>query len=151
MTITSAFATITNSIAALSIPGVNTKDIDEIPQSANLITPVLLPQPNDFVTDFSQEFLSLGSNGTAKINFKYTLNYVFLYAEAGSGVGSLEICAGLIRTLSAILVAFASNDAISGLVDLQTSGIGNIGIIEDPSGNQYWGILLSLRVLEYAQ
>jgi len=151
VTITSAFLTITNSIAALSITGVTIKDVDEIPQSAALICPVLIPQPNGFVSDFSQERVSFGSNGTAKMDFNYNLNYVFLYAEAGSGVGTFDIYSGLMTKLSAILVAFASNDKIDGLVDLETSGIGDIGIIQDPAGNQYWGILISLRVLEHAQ
>jgi hypothetical protein len=151
MTVTSAFATITDSIAALSISGVTIKDINEIPQSANMLGSTLLPQPRDFVTDFKQTFRSFGSNGAAKIDFEYTLNYVYLHCPAGSGVASFDIYEGLMRNLSAILVAFASNDAITGLVDLQTSNIGNIGVIEDPSGNQFWGVLLPLRVLEYAQ
>src|SRR5687767_6199894 len=125
MTITSAFSTITNSIAALSISGVTIKDVDEIPQSGNLILPILFPRPNDFVTDFSQTLQSFGSGGTAKMDFEYNLNYVFLYAEMGSGLGTFEIYNGLITKLSAILVAIASNDAVSGLVDLQTSAIGN--------------------------
>jgi hypothetical protein len=150
MAITSAFATITNNIAALTISGVNIKDIDEIPQSGSLITPVLVPQPNDFVTEFEPEFVSLGSNGGAKIDLNYNLNYVYLHCEAGSGVSQLEVYAGLITNLSAILVAFLSNDAITGLVDLKPR-ISNIGIIEDPSGNQFWGVLISLHILEYSQ
>lgn len=151
MTITSAFSTITNSIAALTISGVTIKDIDEIPDSARMLCPVLIPQPNDFVTNFVPSVQTLGSNGGAKLNFEYDLNYVYLHAEAGSGIGALSIYSGLITKLSAILVAIASNDAITGLVDLQTSSIGNIGIIEDPSGKQFWGVMLSFRVLEYAQ
>jgi hypothetical protein len=151
MTITSAFSTVTNSIAALSISGVTIKDIDEIPQSAQLLGPVLIPQPNDFVTEFTQTFQSFGSNGTAKVDFGYTLNYVYLHCEAGSGISSFDIYAGLITNLSAIVVAIASNDAVSGLVDLKIASISNIGVIEDPSGNQYWGVLLGLRVLEFGQ
>lgn len=150
MTITSAFATITNSIAALAIPGVTVKDIDEMPQTARMITPVLLPQPTDFVTDYEPTFQSFGSNGTAKINVNYTLNYVYLHCEAGSGLSQLDIYAGLMRNLSAILETLLSNDAITGLVDM-TPRVGNIGVIEDPSANQYWGILLQLRILEFAQ
>lgn len=150
MTVTSAFATITDSIAALDIPNVTIKDVNEIPQTGHLLGPVLFPQPNDFVTDFSQAFQSLGSNGDAKIDFSYTLHYVYLHCELGSGIGQLDAYASLITALAAILVAFASNDAITGLVDLQTSNI-RVGPIEDASANQYWGILFDLRVLEFAQ
>jgi hypothetical protein len=151
VTISSAFSTITNSIAALSIPGVTIKDTDEIPQSANMLLPILFPRPNEFVTDFSQEFVSFGSNGGAKINFEYNLNYVFLFVESGSGLSTFEIYGGLMQKLSAILVAFASNDAVTGLVDLQTSNVGPIGIVEGPNGQQYWGVMISLKILEFAQ
>jgi hypothetical protein len=150
MTISSAFATITNSIAALSISGVTIKDIDEILQTARMICPVLLPQPNDFVTDFEPTFQSFGSNGTPKIDLNYTLHYVYLHCEAGGGLSQLDIYAGLMTKLSAILVALLSNDAVTGLVDMKPD-IGNIGVIEDPSGNQYWGVMFSLRILEYSQ
>jgi hypothetical protein len=150
VTITSAFTTITSSIAALSISGVTIKDVDEIPQSARLLCPVLLPQPNDFVTDFAPTFQTFGSNGTPKIDLEYTLHYVYLHCEAGAGLSQLEIYSGLMTKLSAILVALLSNDAVTGLVDMKPE-IGNIGVIEDPTGTQYWGILISLRILEFAQ
>jgi len=150
MTVSSAFATITNSIAALSISGVTIKDIDEIPQNASMLTPLLIPQPNDFVTNFEAAFQSFGSNGTAKIDLNYSLNYVYLHAEVGSGISTFDIYSGLITKLSAILVAILSNDAITGLIDIKPR-IGNIGIIEDPSGKQFWGVLFSLPILEYAQ
>ena len=150
MAVTSAFSTITSSIAALPISGVTIKDTDEIPQSANMILPVMFPRPNDFVTDFSQEFVSFGSNTGAKINFEYTLNYVFLFVEVGGAISTFDIYGGLMQKLSAILVAFASNDAIAGLVDLQTSSI-QMGTLEGPNGQQYWGILFGLKVLEHAQ
>lgn len=150
MTITSAFATIANSIAALSISGVTIKDIDEIPQSARLLTPLLIPQPNDYVTNFEAEFQSFGSNGTPKIDLNYSLNYLYLHCEAGSGLSTFDVYGGLMTKLSAILVAILSNDAITGLVDMKPQ-IGQIGIITDPSGIEYWGITFSLRILEYAQ
>jgi hypothetical protein len=150
MTVTSAFATITDSISNLDITGVSIRDIDQIPDSAMGLTPLLIPQPNDFVTEYDAEFVSFGSNGTAKIDLKYKLNYVYLHAEVGSGVSTYEIYAGLIANLSAILVAILSNDAITGLIDMKPK-IGRIGPIEDPSGNQFWGVLFSFPILEYAQ
>jgi len=150
MTVSSAFQTITNSIAALSVSGVTIKDIDEIPQSGRLITPVLFPRPNEFVTEFEPTFQSFGSNGTAKIDLGYNLHYVYLHAEAGTGIGAFDAYNGMITKLSAILVALLSNDALTGLVD-QKPIIEGMGVIEDPSGVEYWGIMFALRVLEFAQ
>lgn len=151
MTITSQFATIANSIAALNIPGVTIKDIDNIPDSASMLTPLLIPQPNDFITDLSATFQTFGTGGTAKMDMNYTMNYVYLHAEAGSGLSTYEIYAGLISKLSAIIEEILANDKINGLVDFQLRTIGNIGVISDPADNEFWGALVSFRVLEFAQ
>lgn len=151
MAITSAISTVADSIAGLTISGVTIKDIDQIPDSASMLCPLLIPQPANFVTDISVSFETFGSNGGAKINTNYTLNYVFLFCEVGSGLGAFAAFSGLITKLSAILVAIDSNDTITGAVDMKINSIGNIGVITDPAGNEFWGLEFSLRVLEYSQ
>ncbi len=151
MTITSTIATVADSISNLSISGVTIKDIDQIPDTARMLTPLLIPQPNNFITDLQVSFETFGSNGGAKINTTYTLNYVFLLCEVGSGLGSFAAFSGLIGKLEDILVAINSNDAITGAVDMKIGSIGNIGVITDPAGNEFWGLEFSLRVLEYTQ
>lgn len=151
MTITSAISTVADSISNLSISGVTIKDIDSIPDAARLLCPLLIPQPNNFVSDISVTFETYGSNGGAKINTNYTLNYVFMFCEVGSGINAFSAFAGLMTKLSAILVAINSNDAITGAVDMKINTIGNIGVITDPAGVEYWGLQFSLRILEYSQ
>lgn len=150
MTIASTISTVTDGIAGLIISGVTIKDIDQIPEAARLLTPLVIPQPNNFVTDLSVTFETFGSNGSAKINTNYTLNYVFLFCEVG-GLSAFAAFSGLIEKLSAILVAIDSNDAISGAVDVKINSIGNLGVITDPAGVEFWGLEFSLRVLEYTQ
>ena len=151
MTITSTIATVADSIAGLTISGVTIKDIDQIPDSARMLTPLLIPQPANFVTNLGVEFVTFGSNTGAKINTNYTLNYVFLFCEVGSGLGSFAAFSGLVGKLMTILDAINSNDAITGAVDVKINTIGNIGVITDPAGNEFWGLEFSLRVLEYTQ
>ena len=151
MTITSTISTVADSIAGLSISGVTIKDIDQIPDSALMYCPLLIPQPANFVTNLGVEFKTFGSNGGAKIDTTYTLNYVFLFCEVGSGINSFAAISGLVGKLEDILEAINSNDAITGAVDVKIGAIGNIGVITDPAGNDYWGLEFSLRVLEYTQ
>jgi hypothetical protein len=151
MTITSALVTVADSISKLVVTGITIKDIDEIPDNAAMLCPILIPQPNGYISDISVEFQSFGSNTGAKIDMDYTLNYVYLHCQAGLGLGTFSIYSGLITKLAAIIVAILSNDAITGLVDMQLQNIGNIGVIDDPAGNQYWGVLLSFRVKEFSQ
>ena len=151
MTISSTISTVADSIAGLTITGVTIKDIDQIPDSARMLTPLLIPQPANFVTNLGIEFKTFGSNGGAKIDTSYTLNYVFLFCEVGSGLGSFAAFSGLVTKLMTILNAINSNDAITGAVDVKIGSIGNIGVITDPAGNEFWGLEFSLRVLEYTQ
>ena len=151
MAITSTIATVADSISGLSISGVTIKDIDQIPETARMLTPLLIPQPANFVTDVSVTFQTYGSNGGAKINTNYNLNYVFLFCEVSSGMGAFAAFSGLISKLSSILVAINSNDAITGAVDVKISSIGNIGVITDPAGVEFWGFEFSLKILEYSQ
>lgn len=151
MAITSSIGTVADSISGLTISGVTIKDIDQIPDSARMLTPLLIPRPDNFVSDISVSFETFGSNGSAKINTNYTLNYVFLFCEVGAGLGAFAAFSGLMTKLSAILVAINSNDAITGAVDMKVNSIGNIGVVSDPAGNDFWGLEFSLRILEYSQ
>ena len=151
MTVTSTISPVADSIAALSVSGVTIKDIDQIPDTARMLCPLIIPQPANFVSDLSITFETFGSNGGAKINTNYTLNYVFLFCEVGSGMGAFAAFSGLISKLSALLVAINSNDAITGAVDIKINSISNIGVITDPAGVEFWGLEFSLRVLEFSQ
>lgn len=151
MTVTLNPATVANSIAAISISGVTMLDIDQIPQSGSLITPVLFPQPGGWLSDIAPTRESFGTGASGAINFMYTLHYVFLFAEAGSGLSQLDNISPLVAKLKLILEALLTNDVLTGLVDMMPAGVEGLGIVQDPSGNQYWGALFSLRCLEFAQ
>ena len=151
MTVNVHLLTIATSIANLSIQGVSVRDVDNIPDAAMGLCPLLIPQPNDYVTDIKPTVQSFGFNGGAKLDLEYTLNYVYLHCETGSGMGAFEVYAGVLENLVNILVAILRNDVITGAVDMKIEKISNIGTVEDPAGNQFWGILFSLRVMEHAQ
>lgn len=151
MTISVETPNVAAEIAQLDFGDINTRDLDNIPDSAALLCPILIPQPNDFITSITPTTMSLGSNGDPKLNLEYTLNYVYLHAEAGSGIGAFSMYASVIANLKKILEVILGNDAIDSAIDLKIESVGNIGVIEDPAGNEFWGLLFSLRVLEYAQ
>lgn len=151
MTVTCAVNTIATSIAGLTISGVTIKDLTAIPDNASVLCPILIPQPNGYMTNVSMSFEGLGSNGTAAMNLEYDLNYVYLHCETGSGINAFAPFSSLMTKLAAILVVIMSNDKINGLVDMKLQSVGNIGVIQDPAGNEFWGVLLSFHCLEFAQ
>lgn len=151
MTINSQIATVAASIAGLTISGVTNKGIDAIPESASMLCPLLIPQPDNFVTGLTYARQTVGSMGSAKIDCNYTLNYVYLHCETGSGINTYAPYAGIISKLETILEKILANDVVSGAIDIQISSIGTIGTIQDPAGNQFWGLMFSISVLEFTQ
>ncbi len=151
MTVTVSFPTVANSIAGLSVSGVNIKDIDEIPDSANGLCPLLMPSPNNFISEIAPTRESFGGGGTALMNFSYVLNYVYLHCEVGSGINAYAPYAGLMTNLKAIIEKIMTSDNITGAVDMELGGISNVGIVTDPTDTLYWGVQFSFRVKEHAQ
>ncbi len=151
MTIAVSFSTVADSISNIAISGVTVKDINQIPDSASMLCPLLMPQPNGFVSEITPTFETFGSNGTPKINLSYTLNYVLLHSEVGSGISAFDGYSDLMAKLELIFEAIFSNDAITGAVDLKLQSVSNVGVVTDPAGLDYWGVQLSFRVLEYVQ
>jgi hypothetical protein len=151
MAFATALVTIADSIAGISISGVTVKDIDGIPDRAELTTPIMFPQPNGYVSGLAAERTTFGINGAGKTDLTYSLNYVYLHCKDGSGLGTFAIYSGLITKLAAIITAILSNDTITGAADVNIGNIGDIGIIDDPAGHKYWGVLFSLEVTEYIQ
>ena len=151
MTINVNFATVADGISNISIAGITVKDIDAIPDSVTMLCPILIPQPNDFISDIQVTRMSYGGAGSELLNMTYSLNYVFLQAQAGSGISAFSTYAGLISNLAAIIKAVLQNDNINGAVDMEMKSAPSIGVITDPAGNEYWGCLISFSVTEHLQ
>jgi hypothetical protein len=151
MTISVNPLTVAASIANLSVSGVTIKKTDNIPDSASMICPIIIPQPSGFISNIAPENVSFGSMGSQKENFSYSLNYVFLFAEIGSGINAYAPYDAALAKLMVALNVILNNDTVSGLVDMQLEEVSTIGAIDDPYGNPYWGALFSLRCLEFGQ
>ncbi len=151
MTIVVNPAAVATAISGLTITGVTIKDINAIPDSVQMLCPIIIPQPNGFIGNIEPENLSFGSLGTQAENFTYTLNYVFLFAEIGSGESGFTPYSPLIVKLIAIVNVILNNDVVSGLVDMQLESITGIGQINDPANNAYWGAFFALRCLEFGK
>jgi hypothetical protein len=149
MAITVHIQTAATAIAGLTVSGVTIKDITAIPTSAALLCPILIPSPQ-YVSNVVPTVHTTGGYPAAKIDLNYTLNYIYLHCDAGSGMSQLEIINGLMTNFSAIIAAIVGNN-ILGLIDIQFNGSQEIGIITDPAGNEYWGVMFSLRVQDMVQ
>ena len=151
MTLASGLVTVCDSISHISVSGVTVKDLDQIPSHAELQGPLLIPRPNEFITDLTSTRTTFGISGASKVDLVYVLNYVYLHSPIGSGISELEAYAGLITNIVAILNAIINNDTITGAVDINLDGVDSIGTVEDPAANRYWGCFLRFRVTEFVQ
>lgn len=138
------------SIAAVSISGVTVCDIDEIPQSAQMITPILFPQPEAWLSEVTQGPKSVSVADAGQSDFSYTLHYVFLLCETGSGVSQTDPYNNLVAKLKTVLQTILDNDTLAASVEISLNGMDGIGTVQDPSGIDFWGALISFRVVEYA-
>ena len=142
-------ATVLDSISKLSVSGVTIKDVDEIPQEVTeRLCPILFPSPDGLVTGLTVTPQSFGAGTSGKNDVNYTLNYVYLHAPIGSGRFIADNVSAMVAKVVLILNALIANDAVTGSVDIEPS-IGEFGVIEDLSGNQFHGVTITIKVLEF--
>jgi hypothetical protein len=152
---TFAIATITNSIAAVSITGVTIKDIDEIPARVyGRNCPILYPEPLNFITNFEAIKNTFGRGLTVKWHMHYDLNYTLLYAPVGSGRG-LELFAPTIAMACLIFDEIMEAHPLTGAELVVPGAIGVPGLMFDPTGGTaqdaeaFYGVQLTFRITEH--
>lgn len=144
-----SLTTITNSISRLSVPGLTILDVDEIPAVVDMRTSCMMPLP-DFLTDFEMTRDSYGGGSTADMTVGYTLHYRLFYRPVGTGrIVTIEAAAGLLEMVGKILDAVLAIDTIDGVEDITPQDVTNMGIVNDPSDNQWHGCDFSFRVMEF--
>lgn len=150
MTATIHLADIVTSIHGLTISGVQMLGTDKIPENAKMNLPVFMPRPKDFITNFRPLRLTFGSMGTQSTDLTYTLNYVYLHAPLGSGVGGLfSVYDAMVTKIVLIQQTILNNDIIGNAADVTIENISAIGPIEDAAGNVYHGCEMAIKVLEH--
>jgi hypothetical protein len=65
--------------------------------------------------------------------------------------GVFSVYSALITKIILILEKMFASDNLSGAIDLQVVSVSNVGPVADPAGNQYHGVEIGLRVLEFIQ
>jgi hypothetical protein len=141
--------TIAASIAALTISGVTIKDLDEFPAAADFRGPVLMPDPGQFMTDLALTVDSFGSTSGLK-TISYNLNYIYLHAPVGQDRSLRAVYPGFVRNVCLILDALIDNDALSGCIDQMPASL-SLGLVTDPSGVQFYGCPIGLRIQEFSE
>jgi len=145
-----AITTVTNSIAALSVTGLNIRDIDQIPFSVSeRQCPILYPEPLNFVSDITVERVTTGTAGSGYFDVFYTLRYAYLYQKAGAGRGSLSNYQGVVQLWEDLIDRMIISDTLTGCEDIQVSGSVSFGPIPDPAGDMFIGSELLFRVHEF--
>lgn len=142
-------ATITDSLSNLSISGINVLDKDEIKESfTGYDCPVLCPRPNEFITAPQVVSASFGTGTSHQMDVTYNLTYRYFHAPVGQG-DLVKTWSDMVDGLFLIFYAIATNDAITGLIDLQITNITQFGEVQDGAGNGFHGCDITMRILEH--
>ena len=146
MSTTFDVTTVTNAIESLSISGVSVKDVDTITQSLGLGFAVLMPRPDDFITDVSIEPAELSKQN---LDVRYTLHYQYYHCAVGNNLfGDFQ---PLIAKIALIIKAFCNDATLSGSIDGGMPTIDRVGPVQDAAGNQYHGAEFSLPILQFLE
>lgn len=146
---TLAITTVCTSIASLTVAGVTIKDLDNVPPSAVRLTPILFPQPENPLSNFSAARESFGGGSSMLANVEYDLNYLFLYCELGSGRTGLDWLEDRMLKVQAIYDAVLGIDTITGAIDVWPTGNVQFITLTDPANNSYLGCAMTFHVLEF--
>jgi hypothetical protein len=150
MTVDVQFGNIITAISQLSIGNINIKDVDEIPENAEMALPVLFINPDDPISSIEPTFESFGTMGTAKMNLVYNLNYIYLHAKVGAALSLSSVLPGVISAAALIMETVFSNDVVGTALQFENSSM-TITVVESASGARFHGATFSFRVLEHVQ
>lgn len=143
-------ATVWSSISAISVAGLTVKDIDDVTEEWQVRGATLYPNitnPLELQAPTRQSFGTVA--GGAKKDVRYTLNYTFAYAPVGSARGVKDIMSSMFAMLALIYNAVTESDALTGTIDITPRIASASTVVQDPIGNQFWGLALAFDVLEY--
>ena len=148
MAVNVQFATVADSISALSISGVTVKDVDAIISTYTAAPKTLAPRPDGYISNITVTRDSFGTGGAEKLTLSYTLTYRYYHTSLGVQLNFADFAA-MIANIELIAEAFITNDALTGLIDLTLEGIGEVGPVNDPSGAMFHGCDFILRITEF--
>ena len=147
-------STVIDAIAALDVTLSNGKALvilqdETIPEDATRLGGVLFPKPDGFVSGFTVEAQTYGTDGNERMDVSYILTYVFCDIPIGSNRSLGDNYTVLVQDTALILNEILTNDDISEGIDLRLSDVISFGIVQDPSGNMFYGTEIQLAVTEF--
>ena len=146
---TLAITTVCTSIAALTVAGVTIKDMNYIPPSGERITPILFPNADSPLSNYTDERMSFGGGSSALMDVDYDLNYIFIFCKMGAGRTGLDYIQKFMEKVQLIIDAIIGVDTINGAVDIRVSNVGDATVMADPAGNNYLGCSMTFHVKEF--
>ena len=148
MTISLLLPSITGAIDDISVTGVVIKNYNGIVAAWQSQPNVLYMLPDNPITGFSIEFVSLLRGGNAPQDVSYTLNYRFLGSEIGDLSNfSKEYSNSFDKVVLIVNAMMAVPAPVSGKVEM-TLGAVTLGPRNDPAGNMYHGADIALNITE---
>lgn len=149
MTFSLYLSDIADAIAAISIDGsITIKKHNEVTASWQALSNVLYPMPEEWITNFSLEQVTMLQGSSAPWDVSYTLNYRFLGTQVGDMNNFSKGYASLVEKFILIVNAIVSTFApYSGKVEMKLGSI-DIGPKTDPIGNDYFGVDFGLEIKE---
>lgn len=139
--------TIDTGIAALSVTGLTIKAVTAIPESVLARDcPLFMANPDNWLGETATTDVFENSQAVA-VQTRYTLNYLFLYASAGSGRGLKDHFSGFATTYAALRQKLIKMDL--PLISITNVTASNFGMITDATTkSSFYGALVTVTARE---
>lgn len=127
---------VADAIGNLSVSGLTLKKLDTIPaQISNRDCPILIPNPDNYLTGISFSRESFGSQAQSRSSGNYTVNYILFYAQVGANRSLFEMEEGLIGMVDTLYSAIIDNTDLVN-IDLLPGQLGRIGPLKYFTGSE---------------
>lgn len=136
-------ATVTQSIAGLSISGVTIKALSAIPPTVGDAAKLLIPDPSQIISDYRIESVDVAEITS---DVSYILHLLYIHCPIAQDIS--KAISATMEKATLILVALNPDVELNGADSHDAATLDAIGQIEDPAGNIFWGARISLRIYQ---
>lgn len=144
-----AIATICTAISNLNVPGVEIKNLYEVPEAVDERFPTLYPEPSGFVSEFTVTKNSFGTGMTAMMTVTYNLTYTFCFAPVSSERTIFVKWAEMVEKAFRIYDTIIAACPLAGSVETELQNVFEFGPVSDPAGNTFHGCKFIIHVTEF--
>jgi len=136
-------------ISQLTFTGINTRDIDAVPEDVESLCPLFCPRLDKFLTNPRFTRQSFGAANEARMDWDYDLTWLYYHAPLADNIDWLSFYGEMFTGLAVIAAKFFSTNPVTGAVEMILQDIPDIAVLKDVVGKEYHGVEITIHIKEF--